>query len=215
MLCLLICDHRWSLIAGRLPGRTDNEIKNYWNTNLGKGVKSTSSLMLHAPPPDAKTTENPKPQLTPKVKVTPSPSTKATKCSTVLFKNSLPHSSSMQMLQNKSKAEDVVSNNSISNPMEPNDDNNGFLSFINEEEKEVISTDLLKDFKEGDICLSELLNSDFSNMCDFSYNDDNEELLSPCSDQLPVFSDEILRDWTQSNFASDETNVPNNLCSFS
>ncbi|CAH2050300.1 unnamed protein product [Thlaspi arvense] len=27
---------RWSLIAGRLPGRTDNEIKNYWNTHLSK-----------------------------------------------------------------------------------------------------------------------------------------------------------------------------------
>jgi len=28
--------NRWSLIAGRLPGRSDNEIKNYWNTHLRK-----------------------------------------------------------------------------------------------------------------------------------------------------------------------------------
>ncbi|XP_020529318.1 myb-related protein 315 isoform X2 [Amborella trichopoda] len=32
--------NRWSLIAGRLPGRTDNEIKNYWNTHLSKNLRS-------------------------------------------------------------------------------------------------------------------------------------------------------------------------------
>ncbi|KAK1560553.1 hypothetical protein Q3G72_028000 [Acer saccharum] len=32
--------NRWSLIAGRLPGRTDNEIKNYWNTHLSKRLRS-------------------------------------------------------------------------------------------------------------------------------------------------------------------------------
>ncbi|KAL0431212.1 UNVERIFIED_CONTAM: Transcription repressor [Sesamum radiatum] len=35
--------NKWSLIAARLPGRTDNEIKNYWNTHikrklLGRGI---------------------------------------------------------------------------------------------------------------------------------------------------------------------------------
>ncbi|EOA35664.1 hypothetical protein CARUB_v10020888mg [Capsella rubella] len=28
--------NRWSLIAGRLPGRTANDVKNYWKTHLGK-----------------------------------------------------------------------------------------------------------------------------------------------------------------------------------
>jgi transcription factor MYB, plant len=31
--------HRWSTIAAQLPGRTDNEIKNYWNTHLKKRLR--------------------------------------------------------------------------------------------------------------------------------------------------------------------------------
>lgn len=45
---------RWSLIAGRLPGRTDNEIKNYWNTHirrklLSRGIDPTTHRPVNEP----------------------------------------------------------------------------------------------------------------------------------------------------------------------
>lgn len=48
--------NRWSLIAGRLPGRTDNEIKNYWNTNLAKKAQPPKKQLVETTPDDPKTT---------------------------------------------------------------------------------------------------------------------------------------------------------------
>ncbi|GER34636.1 Myb transcription factor [Striga asiatica] len=43
--------NRWSLIAGRLPGRTDNEIKNYWNTHLLKKLQTAGIRPKSHPDP--------------------------------------------------------------------------------------------------------------------------------------------------------------------
>ncbi|WCJ25261.1 MYB-like transcription factor 4 [Euphorbia peplus] len=56
--------NRWSLIAGRLPGRTDNEVKNYWNSHIRKKLINSGidpnnhrlNQILPSPPPLEHTT---------------------------------------------------------------------------------------------------------------------------------------------------------------
>lgn len=215
---MYIC--RWSLIAGRLPGRTDNEIKNYWNTNLGKRVKdprhhhaiasssSRTTLVSAAHDHHKKLPTNTNYNDGTTTGVV---HTKASKCSKVIISNPIlmyNHNHNSEAMNNyKEEEEGAAANN---NNDDVYDDQDGLLSAFGGHHHETGTDLVMGEFNMGDLCLSDLLNSDFSaEMCDFTTTYSNsDDILSPsCSDQPFHFSDDILNlnDWTHTTHNNNAT----------
>lgn len=212
-----VCFHcgRWSLIAGRLPGRTDNEIKNYWNTNLCKRVQDGVDVGDSKTPSSQEKNnhhdQKAKPQsVTPSVFSSSQPKnnnvirTKASKCSKVLLRDPLLPCPPMQTqsddfiakLLEEAEGEPLLS--AVANDFTSGDED-GVLSFDPCGNEKELSTDLLLDLDIGEICLPEFINSDFSYVCDFSYN---------THEDLMLFSENTLVQ--AQKYLGDETNLVNN-----
>ncbi|KAL9224668.1 hypothetical protein vseg_000683 [Gypsophila vaccaria] len=201
--------NRWSLIAGRLPGRTDNEIKNYWNTNLSKRV---NQLQYHnQAPSDLVTAQSTKkPQNDPKKKrgratnepkSTTQPTiesnvvrTKAVRCTKVFINNNFANNNNniTNTMAQQPSSKDSTSGDSC------NDQHNSSTK-LDEQEHNMPSNILMDDFTNmGDFNLiSDLLNSDFSDDFYLSNESNNNDYdLSPSSHEHPfVFSQDLLEDW--------------------
>ncbi|XP_043703858.1 transcription factor MYB1-like [Telopea speciosissima] len=186
--------NRWSLIAGRLPGRTDNEIKNYWNTNMSKKLQGKKAQKQFNTTKDKNPEEVPQEKKLDRTHVF---QTRAVRCTKVI----LPFQEGNQMYTNNLE---LALDGKRSPPFSPQ-------RFMDE------SSNFLMDFEIGELFMSDVLNSDVLQVhCDGIQATDNEgeNNSSACSDNL-FLGNEMLQDSpNKALFESNGALELQKLCSF-
>jgi myb proto-oncogene protein len=151
---------RWSLIAGRLPGRTDNEIKNYWNTNIGKKIQVGD----HHPKRRPSCTTPSQPQLQ---EITPSPpmamktTSPAHTASSSVFRTKATRCTKVVLTSPGAGPQEHDQSHAIAKP-QPYDRPLHFSNPISEEDTNL--PNFIMDFETDGNILSDFLDMDFSQL---------------------------------------------------